>query len=476
MSMAPDLAEPSPNITGTPQPAPAPSAQPPKKARPGGSWLSRGIAIFGIVFLSYLLGAAVMFFELPSAEMLQKAFVGARAWSERRAALAEPPQTQLPGLLMGKVDRPDRTFDGFTLCIYAKMQTSNTRAFLLDMRGTVVHTWSVPFSRVWSSPPHMNPPPDDALVCFFGCHLCPNGDLLVVFHGLEKFAAGYGLAKLDKNSNVLWRYPAHVHHDVDVGEDGTIFAVQHARAETMPKGLELIPTPTLVDSLVRLSPEGKLLGPPISILEAFRDSPYAPLLDELKVPNEDVRRGMPAWRLRGDTRGLDTLHTNCVHVLTRELAAKFPQFQAGQVLLSLRNLSTIAVLDLEKRSIVWAAKGPWQAQHDAHFLANGHLLVFDNLGSPRGSRVLEYDPQTQSFPWSYFTENEAPFFSPERGMSQRLPNGNTLIVDSQGHQIREVAANKEVVWSCELDGFINVGRRFSPESLPFLKGGPRARP
>jgi hypothetical protein len=452
-------------------PAPAPWL------RRGGNWLSRIIALLGLAFLCYLLGAAVMFFQLPTSELLRQAFTGARAWNERREALAGPHDTQLPTRRIGKVDRPDRTYDGFTLCTFAKRSTSSTQAFLLDMRGEVVHRWAVPFSRVWPSPTHVPVVPHDDLVCFFGCHLYPNGDLLVVFHGLGQSAMGYGLAKLDKGSNVIWRYSANVHHDVDVGEDGTIYAVQHARAASMPKGLESIPTPCLVDSLVQLSPDGKLLGPPISLLEAFRDSPYAPHLDALEVPDEEgMPKGLPTPPLLAASRRDDPLHTNCVHVLTRELAPKFPQFRPGQVLLSVRNLDTIAVLDIPKRSIVWAAKGPWQAQHDAHFLPNGHLLLFDNRGSPKGSRVLEYDPQSQAFPWSYSGEPSAPFYSQERGMAQRLPNGNTLLIDSQGGELREVAANKEVVWSCALDGYIHVGRRFPPEALLFLKGGQHARP
>jgi hypothetical protein len=165
-----------------------------------------------------------------------------------------------------------------------------------------------------------------------------------------------------------------------------------------------------------------------------------------------------------------------VQVLRRELAPKFPLFKPGQVLISLRNLDTLAVLDPKRGSVVWAARGPWRRQHDSQFLDNGHLLLFDNLGSTAGSRVLEYDPQTQALPWSYAGENRAPFVSEEGGMGQRLPNGNTLIVNSQGHNLFEVTRSKEVVWSCSFDGYIHVGKRFSPDELHFLKGGQRARP
>jgi hypothetical protein len=435
------------------------------------------VSAFGIISLSYLLGAAVIFFELPSSGFLRKAFVGARAWKERQAVLSSPPSTELPPVMPAKIDKPGKTYDGFTLCSYATSTHRNTQAFLMNMRGKVVHRWSIAFSQLWPEPPHLKRRVDDSLVTFFDCHLDSNGDLLVVFHGLEARTTGYGLAKLDKDSNVLWKYAANIHHDVDVGEDGTVYAVEHTLVDEMPKGLEDIVSPCLVDSLLMLSPEGKLLRKPIPILEAIQGSAYAPLLASLTpLTHRKLSETLTRPHLDDSLRRGDALHTNCIHVLTRQLAPKFAGFKAGQVLMSMRHLDAIAVLDPETGSVVWAARGPWEAQHDAHFLDNGHILIFDNLGSPTGSRVLEYDPKTQAFPWSYSGENHGPFFSDTRGSSQRLPNGNTLIVNSQGGELFEVTRGKEVVWSYSLNGFIHVGRRYSLDQLHFLKGGERARP
>ena len=125
--------------------------------------------------------------------------------------------------------------------------------------------------------------------------------------------------------------------------------------------------------------------------------------------------------------------------------------------------------------MAWPAA--WHAQHDPSFLDNGHLLLFDNQGSPRGSRVLEFDPKTQAFPWWYPGENGVPFLSKIRGMSQRLPNGNTLIVNSDAGEVFEVTPGQEVVWSCSC-GRVELyrARRYMPDQLPFLKGEQRARP
>jgi hypothetical protein len=444
-------------------------------------WLS----ILGLVSLSYLLGAAVMFFGMPTSDYLNKAFIGARAWRERRDAFVRAPRGG-PGEgywppVLGKVDKPGKTFDGFTLCLFIP----GSKAVLLNMRGDVVHEWSVSFSEVWPEPTHVKGPVDDSTVGLFGCYLYPNGDLLVVFHGVPNPANGYGLVKLDKNSRVIWKYAGNFHHDVDVGEDGTVYAIDQKLLRKTPRGLEDIPVPCMVDYLVMLSPEG-VKQKEISLLEALNDSPYAALLSTLHRADRRTLLASPAFTpADDDVRRRDVLHTNCVRVLSEKRAPKFPLFKAGQVLFSMRHTSVLGVLDPQSRAVVWAASGPWEAQHDPQFLDDGRLLIFDNLGSAKGSRVLEYDPRTQAFPWSYSGENRGPFLSAERGMSQRLPNGNTLIVNSQQMEILEVTRSKEVVWSCSWPqpsdprterSFLSTARRFGPEQLRFLKKALRPRP
>jgi hypothetical protein len=178
-----------------------------------------------------------------------------------------------------------------------------------------------------------------------------------------------------------------------------------------------------------------------------------------------------------DARRRDVLHTNTIKVLSRALASKFPLFKEGQLLVSLRNLNALAVLDPESGKVVWAARSLWHSQHDPSFLDNGHLLLFDNLGSVKGSRVLEYNPLTQAFPWIYPGDNGTPFYSEIRGMTQRLPNGNTLIVNSEAGTVFEVTPGQETVWTCSCGhAKLYCARRYGSEQLPFLKGDAPDRP
>jgi hypothetical protein len=457
-------------------PTTPPVLQPVRRSRRKAVFVLASVA--GFVLCVFVFGAAVMFFQLPPSDALAKAFIGGRAWFERSDIFAPKTERDLPSAVTA-VDKPLKTFDGFTLYTFVDENADSMQAYLADMRLKVVHRWGVPFSKIWPNPTHVPTPVKDSYVAFFACHLYPNGDLLVVLHAVQQFARGYGLVKLDKDSNVVWSYAAGVHHDVDVAPDGTIYAIQHEDVDSLPPGLQFIPTPCLVDSLAALTPDGKLKGKPISVLEAFRDSPYAAILQVLDIPTQKKDgRSAPSTEKHFDdmTRIADSLHTNTVKVLTPELARKFPGWKAGQLLITVRTLDTIAVVDPESRAVVWASRGPWHEPHGAEFLDNGNLLIFDNQGLSTGSRVLEYNPRTQAFPWSYSGENWGPFFSSVRGMCQRLPNGNTLAVNSVGGEILEVTREKEVVWSFAPHRLITFGQRYASDQVPFLPSGTKPRP
>src|SRR5262249_2147899 len=173
--------------------------------------------------LVFLGGAAVMFFELPLSDFLGKAFAGARAWHERGQSSTPPlsPDAADGEMREITVDDAEKTYDGFTLYT----TTEGARAMLIDMRGTVVHRWELPFSRAWPQAPHIENPLPDEQIHWFRCHLYANGDLLAIYHAEGDTPYGYGLVKLDKDSKLLWAYANNAHHDLDVGDDGTIYTL-----------------------------------------------------------------------------------------------------------------------------------------------------------------------------------------------------------------------------------------------------------
>ena len=155
----------------------------------------------------------------------------------------------------------------------------------------------------------------------------------------------------------------------------------------------------------------------------------------------------------------------------------------GDVLISLRNLDVLAVLDIEKRVIKWAVRGPWRLQHDPDVLANGKVLLFDNRGDMKNggtSRILEFDPQTLEITWEYPGDSAEVLYTSIYGSQQRLPNGYTLISESNNGRMIEVTRSGDVVWEYKIPertirhktmeiATVVFAERFRPESLPFLQ-------
>jgi hypothetical protein len=132
--------------------------------------------------------------------------------------------------------------------------------------------------------------------------------------------------------------------------------------------------------------------------------------------------------------------------MTPERAAWWPLAQAGDVLVSLRNVDRIGLLDREARAFRWLRTGEWRAQHQPELLPSGRLLLFDNTGLGERSRVLELDPESGAITWSWSGSDADPLFSATCGSAQRLDNGNVLAVESDGGRAFEVTRDGQVVW------------------------------
>lgn len=291
-------------------------------------------------------------------------------------------------------------------------------AILMDMDGRVLHEWTRSFESVW--PGSVVPEDAEGRHYWRRAYLFENGDILAIYEGL-------GMVKLDRHSDILWSYDGLCHHDLFVTDDGLIYAL-----EREAKLLERFSPdrPILEDYVAILSPEGELLRR-VSLLSALWDSPYSAFITRA-----------PA--------GGDIFHTNTIEVLDGRLARQTPAFRAGNVLVSILMLDTVAVVDLEADEVVWALTGLWHQQHQPTVLENGHMLVFDNefdnRFGERVSRVLEIDPFTQEAFWTYEGGPGRPFYSSTCGSNQRLPNGNTLITESDAGRAFEVTKDGTIVW------------------------------
>lgn len=289
-------------------------------------------------------------------------------------------------------------------------------AVLTDMQGRLLHKWSYRFADVWPGPLEFDE--WDVHQTFWRrAHLFENGDLLAIFEGI-------GMIKLDRDSNLVWQNKCRAHHDLHVTDTGEIYTLGRYRVEEHER-LEL-DGPILEDFVVILNSQGEVTKK-VSLLDAFLDSDYASLLVNMK------RKG-------------DVFHTNAVEVLSGRFTDMHPMFEAGDVLISVPTLHAIAVVDLELERVTWAQTGMWLLQHEPTALQNGNLLLFDNMGHDLRSKVIEFNPLTKEVVWAYRGSETEPFFSKTLGSCQRLPNGNTLITESNNGRAFEVTPQNEIVW------------------------------
>ena len=312
------------------------------------------------------------------------------------------------------VHRPNAVSPGLNL--YTSGHASE--AVLMDPEGRILHRWGYPL-RLLRPELYADPETRDEirkLEYFRRARLLPTGELLAIFEGL-------GLVKLGPGSELVWAYRGGAHHDLDLADDGTIYLLDR-EGRAIPR---LRPEGVLEDLVTVLTPEGEVQRK-LSVLEAFERSPYAALLERMP-PRPDI------------------LHTNTLEILDGRLAERHPAFRRGNLLLSVLELDTVAVLDPGSGEIVWALSDLWRKQHQPTVVGDGRLLVFDNVGAgPDRSRVLELDPFTREVFWRYGGDPETDFLSRTLGSCQRLPNGNTLITESENGRALEVTRGGEVAW------------------------------
>jgi len=320
-------------------------------------------------------------------------------------------------------------------------------AVLMTMDGRVVHRWVRDFWDVW--------PGDEAEPTHEGTHHWrharpfENGDLLAIHEGL-------GLVKLDKASNVIWAKRNGAHHDFHVLRNGDI-AVLTREARV----IERVDTkrPTLEDFVLILDSNGQEKKR-YSVLEAFERS-----AKHRKIWDESTRR-------HGDL-----FHTNSIEVLDGRFAPINPAFAEGNFLLSSRHLNTVFVVAPGSNEVVWALRAGFKAQHDAQLLDDGTLMLFDNSGPSRGSAVKVYDPSNDILRWEYAGSEAHPFYTQFCGTAQRLPNGNTLITESDNGRAFEITLDGTIVWDFynphragKNDEFIATLFRMDRLPRDFLKG------
>jgi hypothetical protein len=356
-----------------------------------------------------------------------------RADVERLQALgyvdvADVPADGRSGVVVHDVARSSAGYNVFTNAHLCSTQ-------LIDASGAVVRTWSLAPCYRWDN-----------------TSLLPDGDLLVVGRAEKPDKAngegerGWGLgryvARLAWNGDVRWKVALGAHHDAQLTPRGEVAVLTASR--------RLVP---------QLDERRKLKDDALTLLSATTGETLATasLYDLLAT----APAGQFELQKESPSKGhLDLLHANSIYWMQdAALAARDPLYAPSNVVVTIRHQDTVAIIDWDARRVVWAwGQGEISGPHDAVVLPSGNILVFDN-GLGRGwSRVLEVDPRTRAIVWEYRAPEPQSFYTQTRGANQRLPNGNTLIAQSDSGRAFEVTPDGTIVWEF-LNPNLSEGKR-----------------
>jgi hypothetical protein len=335
---------------------------------------------------------------------------------------------------------PDRAWAGYN--IYCSRVAPE--AYLMDMTGEIVHTWSYPPANgdVWDYATMLN-----------------DGDLVVI----EKYIS---LFRLDWDSNLLWRWHLPVHHDVVPLDDGTFYVIWLDMRSH--RGLAV-----RFPSIVHLSADGKELDrwstydhlddlekalDTRSFLDTILDSLYAEgyTLDTI----EDIPGPVKTRKLKYGRKLYDYFHMNTISILPdTPLGRKDARFRAGNIMTCFRHVNQVVILDQDTWQILWAwGEGELEWPHHPTMLKSGNILIYDNGIRRKATRILELNPATETIEWMYAGDPPESFYSEQKGSAQRLPNGNTFICDADNGRALEVTVDGEIVWEW-LNPALKDGRR-----------------
>lgn len=308
---------------------------------------------------------------------------------------------------------------GYSLVVFAGACTAE----LISLDGEIVRSWKDEPCHRWEH-----------------AELLPDGDLLVVGARLDQdtvpdpIESGRYVMRLRWSGERRWRAEINAHHDISPTVDGKLLTLVLKRRR-IPA---IDPDNDIADELITfLTPQGKIVE-------------SASLYDVLSSSNPPFSFQRAGGHEGGGHRTIDLFHCNAIRSASLpRLARENPIYGPGTLLLTSRHQDELMIIDWPSRQLLWHwGRGILSGPHDASMLPNGNILVFDNGLSRGWSRVLELNPLAPENVVEY-APGTSRFFDRVMGSCQRLPNGNTLIVHSEGGSAFELTPQGTPAWTYE---------------------------
>lgn len=334
--------------------------------------------------------------------------------------------------------RPD---DGSLILLSGFFEDSNELR-LIRRNGSIVMRWPVSFKALFPKPDHLAAPPaTDWNVDLHGALIEPDGSIVFNFE-LN------GLAKLDRCGRTLWTLGHMTHHSVEWAEGGGYWVAGRQRIETGNSKFRPYSPPYNEDLILKVSETGQILSR-ISVPALLYENGLEAVL---------TATGESFWAdFQWDE---ELVHLNKIGELGSDLADNFPSFEAGDLVLSLRQLNLVMVVDPDTREIKWHQTGPWLRQHDPEFNRDGSLTIFNNnsyrMGlsengwsdpaAPRTTNILRIDPLSRETRVAFGEKPGQEMLSLIRGKHDVTEDGGFFITEFEAGRVIESDAAGNIVW------------------------------
>jgi hypothetical protein len=319
---------------------------------------------------------------------------------------------------------PERASEGYTL-----ITPPGDSAYLLDLRGRIVHRWQFP-----------------------GHHpgygrLLPNGHLLMraLVRGLPPPATVEFGAEHPPLREHVRRMAGGATHLLEVDWDGRITwqheeLLMHHDFARLPNGNTIYLTWDELDPATELAVQGGLPRRAGEVLPPL----LGDALVEVDAGGHEVWR-CQVWRLldpAADPLCVLEPRWAWTHANGIGLTAD------GEVLVSCRNNDRVLAIGRASGELTWK----WGRAHHQHSPIEtpaGTVMLFDNgvhrANLPR-SRVVEIDRTTGAVIWEWEGDPPESFFSWNVSNAEPLPNGNVLVCEGAAGRLFEVTRGGDVVW------------------------------
>jgi len=260
-----------------------------------------------------------------------------------------------------------------------------------------------------------------------------NGDLLI--HGQWR-----PLSKIDICSNIIWSLDYAFHHSLEKDHENNFWIPFTYMPSSISAGISEsngpIPKRFIDDGIMKVSENGEILFKK-SVMQIFIDNN----LEKLIFPGEPSH---------------DPIHLNDIQPVLFD----GNNFKKGDIFLSLRSISIVALYRPSSNKIIWYKKNPWVNQHDVDVLNNSQISIFNNKSKimfmkgqniydesfKKNNNILIYDFDKDIVVNKYeslFEKHD--IRTPTQGLNEIMEDGSLFVEESDFGRLLQFDSNGNLV-------------------------------